>query len=123
MDDAQVRDALASERAAIAARIAALSRDLEQVISAARDANVDDEHDPEGATIAYEREQLHGLLNHAREQLDDVDHALARVAAGTYPFCEKCSAPIATERLTARPTARSCIRCASDPLSWRRSGV
>lgn len=125
MDDAEVREVLARERRAIAARIAALGRDLEHVISAARDSNVDDEHDPEGTTIAYEREQLYGFLDRAHEQLDDVDRALARVASGTYAICEICGASVAAERLAARPTARNCIACAnvSQPVSGRRRGT
>ena len=37
------------------ARIAALTAELEDIVAATTHANVDDEHDPEGSTIAFER--------------------------------------------------------------------
>ena len=39
--------------------------------------NADDEHDPEGATIAFERQQVVALLEQARRRLADVEAALA----------------------------------------------
>ena len=81
-------------------------------MAASRDTNADDEHDPEGATIAFERSQIGALARQARSRLDEIDAALARVAAGTYGVCESCGLPIGEERLAARPAARTCIRCA-----------
>ena len=105
-------DPLLAERAAALAQIAALGRDFDGVVAASRASNADDEHDPEGATIAFERQQVAALIEAARRRLTDVEAALARRAAGGYGVCESCGRPIAAERLAARPAARTCIDCA-----------
>jgi RNA polymerase-binding protein DksA len=105
-------DPLAEERAAALAQIEALTREFDGVVAASQASNADDEHDPEGATIAFERQQVVALLEQARQRLSDVDAALARREAGGYGVCENCGRPIAAERLTARPAARTCIDCA-----------
>jgi DnaK suppressor protein len=110
MEEAARRLALERERAL--ERLANLTRDHESVVSASRDTNADDEHDPEGATIAFERAQITALARHVRTHLDEIDAALARVEAGTYGRCERCGAAIGDERLDARPTARTCVGCA-----------
>jgi DnaK suppressor protein len=46
------------------------------------------------------------------DQLRDIDMAQRRIADGSYGSCTSCGQPIAAERLAARPTARTCIRCA-----------
>ena len=73
------------------------------MVAASRSSNADDEHDPEGATIAFERQQVVALLDQARRRLADVEAALARREAGDYGICETCGRPIAPERLAARP--------------------
>ncbi len=104
--------ALVDERDAARAAIAALTAEFDEVVAASRASNADDEHDPEGATIAFERQQVAALLESAQRRLADVDAALARRAAGGYGACEDCGRPIAPERLAARPAARTCIECA-----------
>jgi DnaK suppressor protein len=111
MDSAVER--LAAERVRTLQRLSDLTRDFDSVVSASRDTNADDEHDPEGATIAFERSQIAALTRQCRQHLDEVDAALARIHATTYGLCETCGRPIAQERLDARPTARTCIRCAT----------
>ena len=83
------------------------------MVEASRDSNADDEHDPEGSTIAFERSQVGALVDQARAHLAEVDAALERVEDGTYGVCESCGQPIAPARLEARPVARTCITCAS----------
>jgi RNA polymerase-binding transcription factor DksA len=107
-----VRDELQRLRARAEAEAATLASDLESLFIASRDANADDEHDPEGATIGFERAQLTALLSAARERIAEVDDALRRVDAGTYGICERCGQPIAEDRLAARPFARFCMACA-----------
>ncbi len=106
-------DPLEVERDAARRQIAALTREFDQVVDASRQSNADDEHDPEGATIAFERQQVAALLDSARRRLADVDDALSRVEAGEYGTCATCRRPIAPERLAARPSARTCIACAT----------
>lgn len=107
------RELLRTERDRAAARIASLTSDLGDIIDATAGANTDDEHDPEGSTIAFERAQVLALIAAARDRLQQIDQALARVDAGTYGTCQRCSQPIASERLAARPAAAYCVRCAT----------
>ena len=105
-------DDLTRTRAGTLAQIEALTAEFDEVVAASASSNADDEHDPEGATIAFERQQVVALLDQARRRLADVDAALARRDAGSYGTCETCGRPIAAERLAARPAARTCITCA-----------
>ena len=108
----QVRSALQAWLAEVEQPLRDLGREHEDVVEASREANGDDEHDPEGATIAFERQQVAALLESARRRLADVEAVLVRRAAGDYGVCESCGGPIGAERLTARPAARTCIACA-----------
>lgn len=114
MDDAeQARSRLEAEREQTLGRLASLTEDFDSVVAASRDSNADDEHDPEGATIAFERSQIGSLVKQVRGHLEEIDAALGRLAAGTYGVCEACGAPIGDGRLEALPAARTCIRCAT----------
>lgn len=94
-------------------RLANLTDDYDAVVAASRDTNADDEHDPEGSTIAFERSQVGALADQARRHLSEIAAARGRIVAGTYGVCEGCGQPIGEARLAARPTARTCITCAS----------
>ena len=110
---ADARAALEQDRARTRQRLAALTGDYADIVAASLDSNADDEHDPEGATIAFERSQVGALAEQARQHLVEVDAALARLDEGTYGVCARCGGAIAAGRLEARPTARTCITCAS----------
>jgi DnaK suppressor protein len=103
---------LESERAATRTQIAALEHDFATIVEASAQVATDDEHDPEGATIAFERQQVDAIRAQAVGRLIDLDHALEQLAAGHYGVCESCGRPIAADRLAARPAARTCIACA-----------
>jgi RNA polymerase-binding transcription factor len=105
------RTALAAARERTLARLAALDREFGGIVAAARDAGTDDEHDPEGATLAYERQHVAALADAARRDLAEIEAALARLADGGYGICQACGAAISPERLAARPTARTCVGC------------
>ena len=109
----EARGRLSAERVAAAARIAALERDITIIVESAKGGATDDEHDAEGATIAFERAQAMALLEETRIQVEALDTALARVDHGSYGVCESCGQDIAPERLAARPSATLCITCAS----------
>jgi DnaK suppressor protein len=111
--EAGARLALTAERALTLERVAGLERNFGDIVAASQADNADDEHDPEGATIAYERQHVVALLEQARAHLGAIDQALARLDEGGYGYCERCSQPIAPERLAARPTATQCITCAA----------
>ena len=107
-----VRDELLRLRASTQAEAATLAEDLQALFRASRDSNADDEHDPEGATIGFERAQLTALLAASRERIAEVDDALLRLDTAGYGMCERCGRPIGAERLAARPFARCCMACA-----------
>ena len=92
--------------------IADLGGSITEIVSARRDSNNDDEHDPEGSTLAFERSQSDALLRQAELRLQDIAASLARLDAGRYGICEKCGQPIGSARLEARPFAGTCISCA-----------
>ena len=106
------RAALAAARERALTRLASLEREFAGIVEAARDAGTDDEHDPEGATLAFERQHVAALADAAREDLAEIEAALARLVDGSYSTCQNCGQPIGAERLAARPTARTCIGCA-----------
>lgn len=111
--DAELEGLLTADRERTCDRISALTRDLTSIIEATRFTSTDDEHDPDGSTTAFERAQITALLAAADAHLADVDMALDRIADGTYGRCERCGEPVTRERLLARPTARTCIACAT----------
>ena len=84
----------------------------ERIVAASESSNADDEHDPEGSTIAFERQQVAALLAQVRRSGEALRRAADDVRAGTYGRCEVCGGAIAPERLEARPQARTCIGCA-----------
>ena len=104
---------LAVERADTVERLSGLEREFRGIIESADTAGTDDEHDPEGATIAFERQHVAALLSQAREQLTQIDAAMRKLADGSYGRCERCGQDIAAGRLAARPAATTCMSCAS----------
>ena len=113
MDVEQVKAALRLDQAATLSRREQLSRDLDDVVAAAADVATDDEHDPEGATIAYERSRTQALILQADAHLREIALAVERLDRGSYGTCERCGEPIGPARLEARPVVRTCIACAS----------
>lgn len=96
-------------------RIAELEREFAGIIvsSAEGSSGGDDEHDPEGATVAFERQHIAALLEQARSQLGSIETAMRKLNAGRYGRCDVCGEPIGEARLAARPAALTCVRCAA----------
>lgn len=109
--NAAVRELLAARRADAELRVESLKRRVDAVVESSSLTTDDDEHDPEGATIAFERAQLLTLLAQARADVDDLDRAAERLRNGTYHRCERCGQPIGEQRSAALPATRTCIRC------------
>ena len=107
------REALVTLRADTLARLDGLEREFRGIVESSGVAGTDDEHDPEGATVAFERQHLATLLGEARQRLAQIDEALGRLADGSYGRCAACGQPVGAARLAARPLATACIRCAS----------
>jgi DnaK suppressor protein len=90
---------LAAGRAGTVERITGLERDRAAIIGSSGSAGTDDEHDPEGATIAFERRHLAALISHARGHLAQIDAGIARLEAGSFGRCESCGQPLGAARL------------------------
>jgi DnaK suppressor protein len=54
---------------------------------------------------------LSRLEGREKHELDAIDEALARLAAGTFGTCQGCHRPIPIARLRAMPAARYCVAC------------
>lgn len=124
-EQATLEALLVAERQRVVATGAGLVAELRSIVEASDHANLDDEHDPEGATVGYERARVASLLEGARSRLSQLDQAADRLRTGAYGACRRCRRPIAPERLGAHPTAEACITCATAPalpLRRRRDG-
>ena len=64
-----------------------------------------DEESGEGDTLAVERERDLALSAQARQAVEQIDAALARIKAGTYGICTASGLAIPQERLKAIPWA------------------
>src|SRR4051812_39084028 len=105
-------DALRDERAVAEARVQALKRNLDDLIASSEGSPPDDEHDPEGATIGFERAQVSALLAQAEKSVENATKALDRIGDSTFGMCLVCGRPIPLERLRARPSTQTCVGCA-----------
>jgi RNA polymerase-binding transcription factor DksA len=113
MHESSARTHLEAARASASERVGALTTEFAWLAGDSEDANGDDEHDPEGSTLAFERARVAALLADAESTLEDLERALAKLSAGTYARCEVCGREIASARLEALPATRTCIRCAA----------
>ena len=107
------RELLTAEQAAALRTLAALERELAGIVDSSGQAGTDDEHDPDGATLAYERQHVAALLARASEHLARIRTALRKLDDGSYGVCEGCGQPIAPARLAARPATPLCLCCAA----------
>lgn len=106
-ETAEFRQLLEGERERIVGTLAVLREDGQRTIG-------DEVGLPGGvgadtASLTFDRELGTGLEEGAEHTLAQIDHALARIAEGTYGVCERCGEAIGLERLLARPAATLCI--------------
>ncbi len=66
-------------------------------------------HLADAGSEMFERSRDLSIVRDIEGQLQDVEHALARLAAGEYGRCEACGREIDPERLAVRPAARFCL--------------
>jgi DnaK suppressor protein len=111
-EQGSVAELLAAERAGVLEQLNGLGREFAGIIESGS-AGCDDEHDPEGATLAFERQHVAALISQARQHLAQIEAAMVRLAEGRYGRCENCGQPIGAARLAARPVTTACIGCAS----------
>jgi len=105
---------LTTDRDQTLGRIAELEREFAAIVTSASEGSAggDDEHDPEGATVAFERQHVAALVTQAREHLAAIDAAARKIDSGIYEICDSCGGAIGEERLAARPASLICVRCA-----------
>ncbi len=109
---ASLRAQLGGDRARIGTLIDTVTDEMGAFVSARRDTATDDEHDPEGPTLAFERSQTSAILGQSQQHLVEIDAALTRMDEGRYGLCKTCGNEIALGRLQVRPQAALCISCA-----------
>jgi len=106
---AEVQAELESDVLRLRAEITVAEHDLAGLMRDAGDGAGDDQAD--AGTATFEREQEISLANNSREMLDQSEHALERIALGTYGICESCANPVGKLRLQAFPRATLCRSC------------
>ena len=106
---AEVQAELESDVIRLRNEIAVAEHDLAGLMRDAGDGAGDDQAD--AGTATFEREQEISLANNSREMLDQSEHALERIALGTYGICESCGNPVGKLRLQAFPRATLCRSC------------
>ena len=113
-DPELARSRLNTDRAETLTRLAELEREFAAYVTSANEGSAggDDEHDPEGATVAFERQHVAALIAQTREHLAAIDTALRNTDSGKYGMCDICGDSIGAERLAARPASLICVRCA-----------
>jgi DnaK suppressor protein len=107
-----IRFALVAELGRAEAQTASLAGQVDDIVAAAEMSNIDDEHDPEGATIAFERAQVRALHSQAVRDAAALRRALADLDDEGFGACEQCGRRIGHERLVALPATRRCVECA-----------
>lgn len=70
-----------------------------------------DNHPGDSGSQLYERSKDFGLLQVTREQIAEIDDALAAIQAGSYGYCRVCGRSISAGRLAAMPRTLLCLRC------------
>lgn len=118
-DTARSAARIAAARTDATTRSAALAAQIEALAEQQALTTHDDEHDPEGVTIGFERAQILGLLAGARAEIAALDRAAARLRAGSYGRCLNCACGIPGARLEALPAAETCLDCAGKPRRQR----
>jgi DnaK suppressor protein len=114
------RHLLTSERATLLEQVDMLKAEAEAIVEDMEPGDVQfDDESGEGGTMTVDRERDLLLSAQAMEAVEEVDHALAKLDAGSYGICEHCGEMIGRERLRALPYARLCLRCKTPGLSRR----
>ena len=102
----EIRRALDAERAGLQERL----DDLGRGDATAGDTSLAfDDNFADSGQVAAEQGEVHAIASQLRDQLHDVEAALAKLDDGTYGKCAVCGQPISEARLEAMPAANTCI--------------
>ena len=99
-----IKTELETKQVELEKRITAISKDLQK------------QHSPVSSEQASERENeevLNELIAEAKIDLGQIKAALKRIELEQYGVCSSCGEDIDKKRLTARPEAANCIKCAA----------
>jgi DnaK suppressor protein len=107
----KLRAQLEEDLTRLEAEIAALDHEERSSQSEASGENAYRDHMADQGTATFEREMDMTFEEDARESLEKVREAIARIDAGTYGVCTRCSSEIPVARLEAVPAASLCIQC------------
>ncbi len=114
------RHLLETERETHVEQAQALREEAEALVEEMEPGDIQfDDESGEGGTTTVDRERDLALSAQALQAVDEIDHALAKMASKTYGLCENCGRLIPKPRLEALPFARLCIDCKSGGLSRR----
>lgn len=105
----EMKGVLLAERKRLDDEIATAVEDLNELLRDSGEGSGDDQADAGSKT--FEREHEMSVANNSRDLLIQVEHALQRIADGTYGTCESCGLPIGKMRLEAFPRATLCVDC------------
>ena len=106
---AEVKGQLQSDVRRLREEIARAEAELNELLRDSGEGSGDDQADAGSKT--FEREHEMSMANNARDLLLQIEHALARIANGSYGMCESCGQPIGKARLQAFPRATLCVSC------------
>lgn len=117
---AQQEQALRDERATYFQQFETLRDEADALVADYEPGDVQfDEESGEGDTVSTERERDLQLSAQARQMVDEIDTALAKIKKGTYGICEVSGEPIPRERLEAIPWARVRVEYKTGGLASR----
>ncbi len=104
----QLRDFLMSRRDRLGEGVQVREREIDLLESGEARVEIVD--------IAQTLEQMGrntALAEQERRELVAIEHALSKIAVGTFGFCEECEDEIPHKRLLAVPETKFCARCQS----------
>lgn len=114
------KELLLAERATYTQQAETLKAEADQLAEDMEPGDIQfDEESGEGGTMNVERERDLALSAQAQAAVEEIDKALAKIADGSYGYCEQCGQPIPKARLRALPYAALCVACKSGGLSRR----
>ncbi|MFE0698519.1 TraR/DksA family transcriptional regulator [Streptomyces sp. NPDC058872] len=105
---AEARNELQAEVLRLRSELAHSEEELTGLMWDSGDGAGDDQADTGTKNITREHELA--LAANAREMLEQTEHALERLDAGTYGLCEVCGKPIGKARMQAFPRATLCVQ-------------
>ncbi|MCX5390155.1 TraR/DksA family transcriptional regulator [Streptomyces sp. NBC_00094] len=103
----EARSSLQAEVLRLRSELVHSKEELTGLMRDSGDGAGDDQADTGTKNITREHELA--LAANAREMLEQSEHALERLDAGTYGLCEVCGKPIGKARMQAFPRATLCV--------------